>query len=242
MERIKSGVPGIDILLNGGIPKGRTLLVSGNCGTGKTIFAAQFIKQGHKENDPCVYVTLEQSKKKLIQDSKELGIDLDAMRADNRLRIIGGPVGDVRFFKDKTKASVDDLLNEIKEVINEIAAKRVVIDSVNLFTMLFENDSEKRHAMTALVAMLENLDCTTILTCEVPEHTNQLSWHGFEDFVVDGVILLNRKMYNNHFERSISVVKMRGVSHSQFRRAMTINDKGIMVYPDQEPNDPTEQN
>ncbi len=235
MERVKSGINGLDELLGGGLPKHRTILVSGSCGTGKTIFAAHFINEGLRNFEPCVYITFEQGRKKLIEDLKEIGINFEKHEASGLLKIIGGPIGHVSYFKEKTKASVLDIANEIKDIIKESNAKRVVLDSVNLYTMLFENNTERRKAMAELTSLLDSLDCTTLLTCEVRENSKDISWYGFEDFVVDGVIVLYRIPFENMYERAVSVVKMRGIQHAQTIRALRIKENGIEVYPDQEP-------
>lgn len=235
MNRIKSGVPGLDEMLNGGIPRGRTILVSGHCGSGKTMFACQFVNQGYRYNEPSVYVTFEQGREKLFQDSKTIGIDFKRMERSNKVRVIGGSVGRISRFKFKTNAKANDLIDEIKEVVQEIKAKRVVIDSINLFAMLFGTDEEKRNAVASLISELEELNCTTILTCEVPESSNKISKYGFEDFVVDGVIFLHRKCTAGVYERAASVVKMRGTNHNNKILAMKIGADGLRIYS-QEPD------
>lgn len=235
MNRVLTGIHGVDELLGGGLPKGRTVLISGSCGTGKTIFVSHFIKEGVKQNENCVYVTFEQMKEKLNEDLLEIGIDFQKMEKEGNLTIVGGPIGHIKYFKEKTKADMFDLSNEIKEVIMEKKATRVVIDSVNLFTMLFENDMERRKAMAELTSMLEKLNCTTLLTCEVREGSRDISWYGFEEFVVDGVIALYRISFDNRFERAVSVVKMRGIEHNQSMKSMQITKKGLVVFPEQEP-------
>ena len=235
LEKIESGIKGMDVLLNGGFPEGRTFLVSGSCGTGKTLFASQFILEGLDNKEPCVYVTFEQGKKKLFEDLVQVGINLETYVDAGLLKVIGGAIGRIRYFKDNTKANFLDITKEIEDVVKQIGAKRVVIDSINLYLMLFESDSERRNAMVALTSRLEEIDCSTLLTCEVREGTKDISWHGFEEFVVDGVVVLYRIPFENTFERAVSVVKMRGTEHSQNVRALKIKADGITVYPNQEP-------
>ena len=235
MKRLKTGIPGMDDLLLGGLPMYRTILVAGSTGAGKSIFASHFIQQGVKQKENCVYVTFEVPKEHLVADNKEIGINFEKMEAAGRLRIIGGPLGTIRYYKKKTKANLLDLTQEISEVIKETQAKRVVIDSVNLFLMLFENDAERRDAMASLSSMLAGLECTSLLTCEVKEATNDISWYGFEEFVVDGVIRLQRIPFENMYERAVAVVKMRGIDHSHNTAAFQIKKDGLKVYPDQEP-------
>ena len=235
MERIKTGILGFDVMVAGGLPKNRTVLVSGHCGSGKTIFASQFIHQGIKNNEPGVYVTFEQGREKLFEDAKSIGIDLALMEKKNQVKVIGGPVGRIKKFKLRTEAKAEDLIEEIREVIKETQAKRVVIDSINLFAMLFSEEAERRNSVAQLIAMLEDAHCTSLLTCEVPEDSRQISWYGFEDFVVDGVLFLHRTNTRGNYERAVSIIKMRGTDHDQKMRAMQIKNKGIIVY-DQEPD------
>jgi KaiC/GvpD/RAD55 family RecA-like ATPase len=234
-RKINIGVEGMEQLIFGGLPKGKIIMVSGSSGTGKTIFASQFIKKGVEDGDKCVYLTLEQSKEKLMEDMIKMGIDFRLMEKKGKLKLIGGPLGDISYFKDKTKAKVSDIVGELKEVILETGAKRVVLDSVNLFTMLFDDNKERRKAMAELVALLDELGCSAVLTCEVREGTTNISWHGFEEFVVDGVIVLYRLPFGNLYERAVSIVKMRGCKHSQRVCRFQINGTGVKVLPDKEP-------
>ena len=225
----------MDDLLKGGLPKGRTIMVSGSCGTGKSTFAGHFINQGLSNREKCVYVTFEEGKDKLLDDLEQLGLKMKTKERNGHLKIIGGSIGDIKYYKDKTKASAMDLSDEITEVVDEMDATRVVLDSINLFLMLFDTDEERRHAMANLSAALEKLNCTTILTCEVKEGTKNISWYGFEEFVVDGVIRIYRVPYENLFERAISVIKMRGMEHSPNIAAMQIRKDGLHVYPNKSP-------
>ena len=235
MNYVESGIKGVDALLAGGIPKNRTVLVSGSCGTGKSIFAAHFVSRGFALGENSVYVTFEEGKHKLIEDLKALGMDFEMMEKAGKLRVIGGPIGNVRFFKDKTKATARDLAEEIKEVALELNAKRIVLDSLNLFLMLFDTDSERRQAMAELTSVLEKLNCTSLMTCEVKEGRRDISWYGFEEFVVDGVICLYRMPFENMFERAVAVIKMRGRKHSANVVAMQIRDDGLHVFPTKAP-------
>lgn len=235
MKLVKTGIEGMDELLGGGLPNNRTILVAGSTGTGKSILAAHFVKQGARQKERSVYVTFEEPREHLIEDNKRLGIDFVKMEDQGKLKIIGGPLGEMRYYKKKTKADVADLIQEISEVVKKSMASRVVIDSVNLFLMLFDSDAERRDAMAGLTAMLDTLDCTALLTCEVKEASKDISWYGFEDFVVDGVILLQRIPFENMYERAVSVIKMRGIAHRQNTVALRITKEGLKVYPAQEP-------
>lgn len=233
MERITSGVPGLDELIGGGLPKGRTFLVSGSCGTGKTILASQFINEGALKGEKGLYITFEQERHKLIEDMAQVGIDFEKHEKEKILTIIANPVGRVIRFRTNTEADLLDLVEEIEDIIKDCGATRVTMDSVTLFTMLFEKEGEKRAALAKLTSMLENHDCTALLLCEVRENSRDISWHGFEEFVVDGVITMFRKHLDTTFEREIGVVKMRGVEQSPNLYNYQIKQGGIVIHPEQ---------
>jgi len=234
MKQISSGTEGLDKLLNGGLPERRNILVSGSAGTGKTIIGMQFLNQGVKEGVNCLHISFEQDEEKLAEDLIQIGIDTAEMEKTGKFKIIGGPIGTVRQAQYKTKAKKEDIIGEIEKVVGQVGAKRVVVDSINLFFMLFE-DPEKRDALAELCSTLSGKGCTAILTSEVEEGSRKLSAYGFEEFVVDGVIVIYRIAFENTFERAISVIKMRGIEHSKTIRALKISHEGLKVYPEQEP-------
>jgi circadian clock protein KaiC len=240
MKKIQVGIKGVDSILYGGLPKGKSILVSGNCGAGKTIFASQFITQGLKNNEPGVYVTLEEDRDKIVEDLKELGIDWQIGIDENKVRVLGGNIAYIRKLKERRKANIEDFIAEIIEVAQEIGAKRIAIDSVNLFLHLFDEGREQRTVLSELLYELSKLDTTTILTCEVPENSNAISWFGFEEFVVDGVLLLKRGIHRkvNKNTRSFEVIKMRGIDFKKGQFPFSIlPQKGISVFindPDKE--------
>lgn len=235
MRRMRTGVEGLDAMLNGGIPEGKSMLVTGHCGTGKTLLGFHFLRQGASEHQNCVLATFEESREKLVADAAEIGIDLESLERNGKLQIVGGQFGTLRYAKDKARATLDDLIDEMVEIIKESGAKRIVVDSISLFTLLFDSDVERRSSLARLIHELSELNCTALLTCEVPEDSKRFGWFGFEEFMVDGVLSLDRQVFAGKHERSVSVVKMRGSGHSHGVRALDIGPSGLVVYPDQEP-------
>jgi KaiC/GvpD/RAD55 family RecA-like ATPase len=229
-EILKTGINGLDELLNGGIPAGRAILVSGVSGTGKTTFAMQFLYHNALKGEPGLFITLEESKEKMVQDLKGVGMDLDKAP---KLKIVGGPVADMISMTQRSGAGLKDFLREIRDMVEETGSKRVVIDSINLFLMLFKTDEERRNALISLSNLLCQMGCTSLLTCEARENTFDLSWYGFEEFVVDGVIALYSMKRESSFFQGVTVRKMRGVNHQKNIALYKITPNGIIVYPDQ---------
>lgn len=232
MKKIPVGIKGVDTILMGGFPEGKSILVSGNCGAGKTVFASHFISEGLKNKESAVYICLEQDKQKLLGDLQEIGIDWDSLEKKNKLRIIGGNLAYVRMLKEKRKANFTDILQEIKDVVQEIKAKRVAIDSINLLLSLFDVTSEQRNCFAQLNFELQELGCTVVYTCEIPEYTSTLGWFGFEEFVVDGVLLLRRNHEKelNTNKRFLEVIKMRGANYKEGSFPLRITKNGMEVF------------
>jgi len=234
MKKIKSGVSGVDSLLFGGIPERKSILITGSCGTGKTIFASQFMHIG----GGGVYISFEQNKEKLYKDLLEVGIDFKKLEKKKKLKVLGGNLVSIQRLKEKRGAKADDIIDEIIEVVREVKAKRVVIDSVNLFLLLFDTDKERRNIFYDLIYNLEQEGCTTLMTCELPENSWSLSWFGFEEFVTDGVILLQRDYQKEHNvnKRYLKIVKIRGTDFKEGNFPLNISHKGIKVFKN-DPND-----
>ena len=231
-DRIKTAIEGLDVMLKGGFLPSRNILLSGPCGSGKTILAMHFVYNGAMHfNEPGLFVTLEESKQKIYQDMAKFGMDLKKAEASGNFILIGGPVASLRTHMSKVDADIKDIIEEIEEIIKEKGIKRVAIDSINLLTMLLDEDAEKRKALASLCNTLSSLGCTSILTSETREGSMALSRYGIEEFVVDGVVVLYLVRQGSSFVPGITIRKMRGSSHDKEIRVYKITDKGIVVYP-----------
>ena len=232
--KIATGIEGLDKMLIGGIIQGRNVLLSGPCGSGKSILAMQFLFNGAMQyGEPGLYITLEETKEKFYQDMAEFGIDLHEAEETGRFVLIGGPIASLKGYMDKVDASIKNLVEEIEEVVKEKKIKRVVIDSVNLLTMLSKNEDERRKALAMIANSLSALGCTSILISETKEGSMDLSRYGIEEFVVDGVIVLYLVRQGSKFVPGITIRKMRGTNHDKEIRYYQITDKGIMIYPEE---------
>jgi KaiC/GvpD/RAD55 family RecA-like ATPase len=224
LELIKSGVKGLDEILGGGIPKDSLVLLSGTCGTGKSIFAMNFLIDGALMGEPGVYISLEESPETNIKQMKLFGWPIDELVKKKRLLIIQPEL-----------YNFDALLTTIEDGVNRINAKRLVIDSASIIGMYFEDPYKVRKSLLQLGTMLKKLDCTTIAIDEIAEGKPTLSAFGVEEFVADGVIILYLIKRGNLFIRACVVRKMRNMNHSTKIHPMEIKSPGgIIVYPSQE--------
>jgi KaiC/GvpD/RAD55 family RecA-like ATPase len=222
--RIKTGIEGFDELIEGGIPKDSFVLLSGNTGTGKSIFGMNFLAYGARNNEPGVYVSLEEGYEANKAQMNIFGWNLDELQKNDSLMIIQPKI-----------YNFDKLVEAIQTAIYRSKAKRVVIDSVSLFELYFEDKFNTRRSLLDLAKTLKNLGVTTLAITETDEGSGRLSRDSVEEFVSDGVIVLLIDKKENQMNRAISVRKMRATNHSLKIHPIKIEKKkGIKVYPFEE--------
>lgn len=237
MNRVASGIKGLDNLIEGGFPEGRSVLLSGACGTGKTIFCMQYIYFGAKKySEPGIYVTLDERPDLIRQDVLRFGWDLRKLEDENMMQVIDASVAklgipsDEEFAMPATGFDLDKLLLEIMRVSKRIGARRVVIDSIPALGFNFEDIGEVRKAILKLSYLLMRSGVTSILTSEVQEGANKFGKYGVEEYVVDGVIVLHYMGIGTQSNRTLHVRKMRATKHSEDLHPIEITDRGIEVH------------
>ena len=220
MELVTTGIKGLDVLLRGGLPKGSTTLVSGTPGSGKTILSMQFLVNGYLQaKEKGFYISLEEDVDRMENYmSKAFGWTIKELRKKGNLIMIRSDVYDFEKFRDLIETTVE-----------KNGIERVVIDPITVISLFFEKPLEIRRSLLELDRMLKKLNCTSLLTCEIPEGTNAISSFGIEEFTSDGIIILT---YRIGAPRGIVIRKMRLVDHDKEIHPFEIKEgKGIIVYP-----------
>lgn len=232
--KVKTGISGLDSIISGGLKQGRSIVVSGPPGSGKTTFGLQFLYAGAKDFDePGVFITLAQNIEEIKNDCKSYGWDFnDLISKDKILMIDARPfkLTDQSIGKDDSlyrgeQIPFEHLTKLILSSIKRIEAKRIVIDSITVLEMQYSDDFYIRQGLQGLVQALENYGVTTILLSEVTSE-NQISP---EWFVSSGVIQLRHTRKQDTMERSIQVTKLRGVKHSDQIHPIELGEEGIKV-------------
>nr|MDO8100141.1 gas vesicle protein GvpD [Candidatus Njordarchaeota archaeon] len=234
-ERVKTGIDSLNALIEGGIPKGRIILVAGGCGTGKSILSMQFLYYGAKYyNEPGIMITTEERPKSIRQNMLRFGWDLKELEDQKKIAIIDAASPKARIpSSEMYKISYYDtnsLLLKIYEAVNEIGAKRAVIDSIPGLALRLESESEIRRAISQLGSLLSELECTSFVVSEV-NTPGRLGRFGVEEFIADGVFLLENSNVGGKFERTLSILKMRGTNNNREVHGLRITDKGIEIIP-----------
>ncbi|MFA5246537.1 MAG: ATPase domain-containing protein [Candidatus Micrarchaeia archaeon] len=223
--RIATGIPGLDEVIEGGIPIGTLTLLSGKCGTGKSIFSLQFLCEGARQGEPGVYISLEEDPADILENIRPFGWKAEELIKQGKLAIIKP---DLHRF--------DVLKQTIADEVDRIGAKRLVINPFTSLTAFFDNVYEARKALSDLRRQMKTLECTGLAVCDIKEDTNLYSSTGYEEFVASGVIVLDVRLNkeSNSYVRTLFVRKMERSSHSLKLVPMEIGPKGVSVYPEAE--------
>ncbi|MBT4870802.1 MAG: AAA family ATPase [Candidatus Diapherotrites archaeon] len=243
MNRITTGITGFDDLIEGGFPEGRSFLVSGGTGTGKTIFAVQFLMEGAAQGEPGVYLTLDERPDLIREDMLRFGWNMRQLEDSEQLKIIDGTIAkigipsDEEFSLPATGFDLDKLLLELMRTIKKIKARRVVIDSIPALGMNFENEHDVRKAILKIIYLLSRAGVTTLLTTEVNEGSKQFGKYGVEEFVSDGVIVLHYMGIGTQSNRTLHIRKMRATKHSEDLHPLEITESGLKIHKVEEDYD-----
>ncbi|MFH1780083.1 MAG: ATPase domain-containing protein [Candidatus Micrarchaeota archaeon] len=243
IERIHSGIYGLDELIEGGFPKGRTILVSGACGTGKSVLCIQYLVKGAIDyGEPGVLVSFDETPNKIRQDMLRFGWNLSIIEEKGLLTILDATSARAGAPSEEENAllpgqlDVDKILLDVLTLCRRVGAKRLVIDSIPAMGQQIEKEGDIRKTILKLSYILSRAGLTTLLTSEIEEqnlnsgHALTFSKYGVEEYVADGVLLLNFLGTGPNELRTLYVRKMRGTKHTMHLHPMEINEKGITVH------------
>ncbi|PUA33667.1 MAG: KaiC domain-containing protein [Zestosphaera tikiterensis] len=232
IERVKSGIPGLDELLNGGIPKRNIVLISGGPGTGKTIFSQQYLYYGLSLGEPGVLVTLEEHPAQVRRNMAEFGWDVRKYEDEGLFAVVDaftGGIGEAAKKERYVVKSVDDIgefVDVARQALKDIRAQRAVIDSVS--TLYLTKPSVARNVLMQLKRMLSGLGVTAFLVSQVSVTERGFGGPGVEH-AVDGIIRLDLDEIDGELVRSIIIWKMRGTKHDMRRHPFEISDRGVVI-------------
>lgn len=225
-DRTESGIPGLDKIIEGGFVKNSINLIAGQTGTGKTLFAMQYLLHGLRNGENGLYITLEQTVDDIMSDVGKFGWDVEFKKyiQQGKFSIISQePIG----IKELQDATITN--------IKKLSAKRFVLDSLSIATMGWKVSSmdigKIRSEIFTYMKTLKNSSVTALLITEIPEtQTKSLSRFGFEEFLSDGVIILHYLEYAaGGTPRSLLVRKMRRTSHGSDIYPIQISKTGVAL-------------
>ena len=226
MKFIKTGIPGLDELLKGGVRENSSILISGGPGTGKSILALQFIVEGAKKGEPGLFISAEEDIDSLKEDVKSLGFNIEKYEKEKKIVLVQQPILSKKLVSIATPLSL----------IKEYKIKRVALDSLTFFEyMHLAGEMDYRKEVLDFIQRMKTAGVTLMATSEKTVTDTDVLEYESEDFLFDGLILLIEVRKAASFERCIHVVKMRGQDHLLDIYPFKIEKGGIKIFPDQLP-------
>ncbi|MDI6799007.1 MAG: gas vesicle protein GvpD [Candidatus Aenigmarchaeota archaeon] len=232
--RVPTGIKGFDELVGGGFIPSSAVMIGGKAGTGKTLFCAQFLYTGALYyREPGIYVTLEERVEDIRQDIKDtFGWSLDEL--ENRRLLFWLPLRIRRVWHPTEKREVlsmgfYQITQKIIEAIDNVRAKRIVIDPLSAVEMMYEDKYMVRSELVTLLDALKERGVVTLFVAEIPETESGLSRSEFLEFIADAVIKLDFLYLAKEYQRTITIKKMRRSKHSTLIHPFLIGPNGIEV-------------
>ena len=221
IPRIDIGVTGLDQMIQGGVPA-RSLM--GSAGTGKTTFGLQFANRGLEKGEKAVYITLEETRDAVIAAASEKGWGFEQYAADDDLAIVD-------FDPIEMANSLSSIRNDLPRLIDDFGAERLVLDSVSLLEMMYDDQAKRRTEVFDFTKSLKKAGVTTMLTSEGSEDNPYVSRHGIIEYLTDAVFVL--QYVRSEFQETrlaVEIQKIRNANHSRETKPYEITDDGISVY------------
>ncbi len=217
-ERVKTGISGLDELIEGGLIPNSSILLRGEAGSGKTIFCLHFLKYGAMNGEPGVLLSLEEEREDILNEGARFGWDLEALEKQDKLAIIN------------QQAQYSLTISLLHATIERLGAKRVVIDSVPALFTSFPNELRSSVWRSSFRLLCQPLmgayNCTSILISETEWSRN----HGFEEYVTKGVVELESKVMDGVIRKFLLIKKMREVRHSRRLHLYEITNNGFTIF------------
>jgi len=217
-KRVSTGTPAIDKLVGGFKEKSVNLIIGGT-GSGKTIMAMQFLVDGARKGEHGIYITFEEKKEKAYDDMCSLGWDIEKYEKEGKIEFL-------EYTPEQVRKIVTEGGGEIETIIEKMKAKRLVIDSMTSFALLYKDELARKEAALFLFELINKWNCTALLTSQAVEEVKMFSEIEFE---VDSLIVLYHGKFKGIRRRGLEILKMRGTKIPAKTFPFEITSKGIIV-------------
>jgi len=228
LKKCLTGIKGLDELTNGGLPANRTTLVAGGPGCGKTVFGMEFLINGIRRNEPGVFMSFEENTENLTINFSSMGFNIPEYIKNNQLYIDYVNVSD-NPVTESGDFSLDPLFLRLEYAIDQIGAKRVVLDTIETIFSALKNKNKLRSEIKRLFTWLHKKQVTAIITGE--KGKKDFTRQGLEEYVSDCVILLDHRVVQQISKRRLRIVKYRGTEHVADECPFLITSSGFKVLP-----------
>jgi len=232
IDKIPTRIPGFDFVGEGGLPKGRTTLIAGTAGSGKTVFATHFLAAGIEESgEPGVFATFEDGPEGIRRNMMGFGWDIRRWEKEGKWSFVdvspdpGGPTTIVGAY------DLGGLISRVEHAARKLGATRIVLDSLNALFIQVPDKALLRTELFRLIQTLKGLGATVVFTGERTQDYGEVTRHGIEEFVADNVIILRNILVDERRRRTLEILKYRGTPHQRGEVPFTVTERGIVVIP-----------
>src|SRR3972149_5503760 len=208
VDRCVTGIEGLDNILDGAIPRGNTVLITGSVGTGKTSLCLEFLVHGALYGENSLYISVTESTDKLLKNI----IPYD-------------------FFEDKLvkEGQLHFLVAAVVNLGGEMRIRRLVLDSITSVTYRLKSEEILREFVLKLGSRLSTLGCTTLIVSEISPTGERYSTYGVEEAISDGIVVMGNLERRGDLLRTLQVVKMRGTMHSRAKYVLDLTTTGVLL-------------
>ena len=220
-EKISTGIKNFDKITEGGFVKSSINMLVGGAGTGKSIFAIQFLIEGLKKGETCLYISFEEEKKEVYANMLRLGWDLEKLENQKKFFFL-------EYTPERVRTMLEEGGGEIETIVLTKKISRMSIDSITAFTTLFLKEAERREATLNLYSLLRKWGCTILLTSEKDPSIEKKSSF-ILDYESDSIIILYSLRIKSKRQRFLEVFKMRGSKHSTEIYAFDVGKGGVIL-------------
>jgi len=233
LRKLHTAIEGFDLIAAGGLPAGRSTLLSGTSGSAKTVFAAQFIAAGIAyEGESGVFVTFEEAPEDIRHNMAGFGWDIAAWEAEGKWVFVDASPEPGEPHITAGGYDLGALLARIEHAVRKVGARRVSLDSLGGVFAQLDDDATIRRELFRIARALRAMGVTSIITAERTEEYGSISRYGVEEFVSDNVIVLRNALDEEVRRRTVEVLKFRGTGHQKGEWPFTIvPGRGIVVLP-----------
>jgi circadian clock protein KaiC len=232
VRKLATGIPSFDLIAEGGLPKNRTTLISGTAGSGKTVFAIQFLATGIAAGEHGVFVTFEESPRDILQNMRSFGWDLGQWETDAQLAIVDASPDPDTEIVESGSFDLGALLARVENAVRKVGATRVSVDSLGAMFSQFQDQSLVRRELFRIASALKQMGVTAVMTAERTEDYGAIARFGVEEFIADNVMVLRNVLEDEKRRRTIEILKFRGTGHQKGEFPFTIvGDEGLVVIP-----------
>jgi circadian clock protein KaiC len=233
VRKLPTGIGSFDVIAKGGLPQNRTTLLSGTAGSGKTVFAIQFLAAGIRDADEHgVFVTFEESAADIRTNMRSFGWQLEDWERDGKFAFVDASPDPHVEIVESGEFDLGALLARVEHAVRRVGATRVSVDSLGAMFSQFSDQSVVRRELFRIASALKAMGVTALLTAERTDDYGPVARFGVEEFIADNVMVLRNVLEDEDRRRTIEILKFRGTDHQKGEFPFTIvPDGGLIVMP-----------